>query len=164
MYANLGLALLGFEQLGPGRDHHPGTRNNHFRFASVALKRRLHKLALYSFFGARWIGPNCASAEYFKRIYILMTSLKTKIFEWSKNLYFQTEEIFDNCHMGRLFLSRAMRIKSSNFTSTLHNTRQKRKLLIAPKLMYRFFCSFVSWNSLYSMFTLFPLKQRKSTV
>ena len=27
MYANLGLALLGFEQRGPGRDHRPGTRN-----------------------------------------------------------------------------------------------------------------------------------------
>ena len=82
--------------------------------------------------------------EYLKRISILMTSLKTRVL---RDLFgaLQTENCFDSWHMDRLFVSLAMRKKSSNFTSTCaSNTRQKRKLRIPPKLMCRFSCSFVS--------------------
>ena len=77
-------------------------------------------------------------------------------------------EFFYHWLMDRVFLSLAVRKKSSNLKQMpknvcslrrLGNTRQKR---IRPKFMYRFSCSFVSWNCL--DVTLFPLKQRKLTV
>ena len=41
----------------------------------------MFKVALYSFFAVRGIGTNGVSERVFKRISILMTSLKTRLFE-----------------------------------------------------------------------------------
>ena len=68
------------------------------------------KVALYSFYGARGIGTNGAS--YSKRIFILMRSLKTRVFECSKNASWAGSRgwiFFYNWHVDRLSLSPVVR-------------------------------------------------------
>lgn len=100
------------------------------------------KVALYSFYGARGIGTNGAS--YSKRIFILMRSLKTRVFECSKNASWAGSRgwIFFTIGtwIGFLFLQLLGKIIK------LCHTRQKRKLI----LLY-----LVSWNSL-DVYSIFP--------
>ena len=84
------------------------------------------KVALYSFYGARGISTNGAS--YLKRIFILMRSLKTRIFECSKNASWAGSRrwifLTIGTWIGFLFLPLLGKIIK------LCHTRQKRKLIL----------------------------------
>ena len=81
------------------------------------------KVALYSFFDAREIGTNGASARVLKRISTLMTSLKTRVFYIHLKTHIMGEFhkviFFHKWHMDSLFLSLAVWEKSPIFTHTL---------------------------------------------
>ena len=77
------------------------------------LDRGRFRPCLIIFFGARGIGTNSS---------ILMTSLKTGVFGVIQKRILhalQTVKFFGNWRMDRLFLSFAVRKKSTNFTHTL---------------------------------------------
>lgn len=98
------------------------------------------KVVLYSL--SIGIGTSGASVWVFKRISILMMSLKGRIFEWLKCVLhtFQMVNFLGNWHTDKHFLSLTVR-KSSNFTQTL--IWYASKLQILPKYMYRFSSSWV---------------------
>ena len=78
------------------------------------------KVVLYSL--SIGIGTSGASVWVFKRISILMMSLKTRVFEWFKNAYWACSRcciFFDNWHMDKAFSYSCCLEKASNFTHTL---------------------------------------------
>ena len=62
---------------------------------------------------------NGVSARVFKYYFYFMTSLKARVFDLKGILRaFQTVNFIDNWRMDKLFLSLAVRKKSSNFRQT----------------------------------------------
>ena len=78
-------------------------------------------MGLYSFFGARGIGTNGASALVFNKDFYFDEVTRKQGFssDLKKHIArFPDGEFFYNRPMDRLFLSLAVRKKSSNFTHT----------------------------------------------
>ena len=57
---------------------------------------------------------------------------------------FQTVNLFENWHIDRIFFFSPLEKNHQISYIRLCNTRQKRKLRIPPKIMYRFSCTFAS--------------------
>ena len=122
------------------------------------------KVALYSFFGARGIDTDGASARVFEKIPILITSLKQGFLSDLKTHIgcFPDGERFYNWHMDRLFLSLAVRKKSSSY-AYIDVIRVKNENCEFLQNLCADFLVALSVETPW-LFTLFPLKQRKFTV
>ena len=123
---------------------YPGLRFNRIHTKTYALKtiKKSLKVALYSFLGTQRIGTNGTSPRVFKKNVYLMMSLKQGSLSDLKTHIRRVpdgEFFFYHWHVDRLFLSLAVRKKSSNSTHTLMQYASKTKIANSSKIYAQIF-------------------------